>query len=290
MNPRDSRRPVVVFSQIDEVLIERESSRLDDAATLLGQATESDRCAIVLVSTGTRAELELVRQRLRNRHPFVCEHGSAVMVPQRYFEFPIPHARAIAGFDAVEFARGYPHVSDVLDDVTRRLDVEVQTFSQMSIAEVAREAGLGTMQASLAKVREYTERFRVLSDDMTASGRLVRALESAGLHCAPGEAFAYTGTFLDETVGVNTLAGLYRRAWGPVTTIGITETVPDRTLMDAVDLPILVADRAESVDVMDWAAGIANAIRQIGERERRPNVESPSKYGGLRMVRSRGAA
>ena len=137
----------------------------------------------MLCSSRTRAEIEAIQQELEIAHPFVCESGGAVFIPRGYFGFAVPGARDLAGYEAVEFGRPYAEVVQKLHRTAERLAIEIVGFSDMSVEEVARDCHLSLLQARLAKLREYGERFRILDSNELARNRLVRALKANRLRC-----------------------------------------------------------------------------------------------------------
>jgi mannosyl-3-phosphoglycerate phosphatase len=273
--------PIVAFSDIDGVF-ERASDRaLASARDVLAEAQSESGCALplVLCSSRTRAELELFQHKLGLAHPFVCENGGATLVPQGYFGFAVPGARSLPGYEAVEYGGAYADVVQLLRRIARRLHVEISGFSDMSIEAVARVCGMPLLQARLAKLREYDEPFRVLDPDPLASARFVKAAQAMGLRCTTVNAFVHAGTHPDVREGVTLVRSLYRRAFGTVTTLGLTRAMVDANLVPVVDHAVVVHDddvARGAVDVVGWAEAVVDVARQL--RERRINApNAPAK-------------
>ena len=70
-----------------------------------------------------------------------------------------------------------------------RLRIDIVVFSDMSVEDVARECDQPLLQARLAKLREYSERFLVLDSVEKTRKRLFGALKSEGLRCIPLERY-----------------------------------------------------------------------------------------------------
>ena len=106
----------------------------------------------------------------------------------------------------------------------------------MSIEEVAALTGLTVEEARLAKQRDFGEPFLFPGrpDD-----RFLREIEGEKLRWTQGRFFHLMG---DHHKGraVNILRGLYERGKGPVTTIGIGDSLNDLPFLLAVDRPVLV--------------------------------------------------
>ena len=264
-----SRSSIVVFSGVDGVLRSPHTTAFTRAAAALRQLADDDT-ALVLCSGKTRAELEFVQQKLDITHPFICENGGGVIIPNGYFEFDVPNARNIAWCQAVEFGRPYTDVVDILHRTADRLRIAIVAFSDMSIEDVARECQLPLLQARLAKLRECEELFRLIDPSATARSRLFKALDAASLRPREGGRFDRVGAPVDSKAGVNLLTGLYRRSRGDLITVGVTHTTPGDNLLRLVDHAIMAADDNtgdESIDVVDWADAIVDRVRGLREKQ-----------------------
>jgi mannosyl-3-phosphoglycerate phosphatase len=235
-----SNVPLVVFSDLDETLLRPNTSAIDSASRSAVERVRQQGIPIVLCSSRTRAELELIQEDLGIADPFVCENGAAIFVPRGYFGFDVPNARDVAGYNAVEFGKPYDDVVMALRHAAGRLGTHVIGFSDMSVEEVARDCDLPLLQARLAKLREYSELFRILDCDSWGSVRLVRSLKNAGLDCVYRGRFYHLGAVRRETAA-QFLSGLYRRACGPLlTTVGFADSSPALPILHGMDLPLIL--------------------------------------------------
>jgi mannosyl-3-phosphoglycerate phosphatase len=159
----------------------------------------------VFCSTKTRAELELRQLELGISHPFIAENGAAVFVPRGYFGFAVPNATEMVGYEAVLFGRPYAEVVETLRWIAEWQGVDIIGFNDMSVDAVATDCGVSLMQARLAKLREFDEPFRLLTDDPDARHRLFKALRSARLGCTHGTRYHHAGAPVDWRAGVDLL-------------------------------------------------------------------------------------
>ncbi len=261
----------MVFSDVDRVLSAPHSAAFIRAAAVLKQLA-LDNTALVLCSGKTRAEVAFVQQKLDLAHPFICEHGGAVIVPARYFDIAIPNTHRTAGEEIIKFGRAYSEVIEILHRTARRLRIEIVGFSDMSIEEVARECQMSLLEARLAKLREYDEPFRLLDSGASSRSRLFRALDAESLRGREGRPFNHVGAPVDSSLGVQLLSNLYRRARGDVITVAVTDGVPHSMLARLADDVIKVAADdigGESIDIADWADAIVDHVHQRRDRDRR---------------------
>lgn len=110
----------------------------------------------------------------------------------------------------------------------------------MSIEEVAAASGLSRRAASLAKRRDYDEPFRMADSDPAARSRLLLALRDAGVRVLSGGRFDHAIGDADKGRAAAFLRRLYRKAFGPTTTVGLGDALNDAPLLRSVDVPIIV--------------------------------------------------
>ena len=226
-------RPTIVFADIDSLPVALDGSHGNLPGALATLAAE--RIVLVFCSCRTRAEVEGFRQSIGVFHPFVCERGSAVFVPRKYFGEALSNARIVAGYETIEFSLPYAAVVGIVRRTAEQLRIGVRGFSDMSVEQVARDCGGSLLDARLAKLREYGEPFRLLRDDPVAERRLVRALEALGLSCTRHGIFLCASSALGAGAAIGTLRRLYESMSGPVTAALAGQTA-DETVGRCVDL------------------------------------------------------
>lgn len=252
--------PAIVFVDIDSAPSVRRFDRGDRLAGLL-ETLAVRRITLVLCSRRTRAEVESIRQGLGIFHPFVCENGAAAFIPERYFGSELDNTRKVGGYQAVEFGSPYERVVETLRRVADRLGLRVQGFHDMSVDQVSRERGLPLLEARLAKLREYSEPFRLLSANPVAEYRLLKALGAAGLTCITLGPFHHAGTVPGAGTAAAVLAGMYGVAFGAI----VTAVVGDGVLAADIASRVHVRLEAHSGGPADWLDSIVQNIDNIRE-------------------------
>jgi mannosyl-3-phosphoglycerate phosphatase len=261
---------LVVFADIDGVLGDLHGRAFfADAAAAL-QPLRRDDVPIVLCSSRTRAEIEAIQQQLGIRHPFVCESGGAVFIPAGYFGFNVSGVRDLAGYQAVEYGRPYAEVVEILHRTTDRLGIDVVGFRDMSVEEVAQDCQLPLLEARLAKLLEYGERFRLLDSSESMRSRLVRALNATRLRCVSGERYNYVGAAVDASTGVNLLCRLYQYADNAVLTVGVGGRMADDTLLPQLHRRVNLSHDVPPMggfDAIKWAETIVDVAEELRRQE-----------------------
>lgn len=270
------RPQTVVFSPVPDAPLTGQPS--STVAPEVMAAFRDEDITLVFCSHRTRAEIEAVRQTVGVFHPFICENGAAIFVPGGYFGSAMANTRIVSGYQVIEFAKPHAYVVETLRRVSAHMDVDVVTFSDMSVEQIARECDLSLMQARFATRREYDEAIRIVEDDVVARNRLMRGLSTARLICTSRGEFDYVGTVFDAGAAVAALTALYRIVVGGVFTIGIGDCFVNPAVRCRVDLPVglssepgaktarLSTTSAETVpSFMVWAHKIIEIVRNARE-------------------------
>jgi mannosyl-3-phosphoglycerate phosphatase len=234
---------LVVFTDLDGTLLDHETYSCSPAQEAL-DLLERKRIPLILCSSKTRAEIELIQLDLRLRHLFVSENGGAIFMPRAYFPFTPEGARSVEGYGVIEFGAPYWQLVEALHRISAELGIRVVGFSDMSVEEVAQDCKLSPMEARLAKLREYDEPFRILGSSPAARSRLLDALHEAGLRCTRGGRYYHVTGVTDKGLAIRKLKSLYAQSWGNVLTVGLGDSPNDLPLLQEVDIPIVVRNPA----------------------------------------------
>lgn len=240
---RTHRDNLVVFTDLDGTLLDH-ATYAPTSATEALEVLEEREIPIILCSSKTRAEIELLQLDLRLAHPFISENGGAIFLREGYFPFAIPDARRVEGYQVIEFGAPYGRLVEALKTAAGQLGLRVQGFSDMSIEELSQDGGLSPREARLAKMREYDEAFRILDGGPAVRSRLFQILHKAGLRCTRGGRYHHVTGVADKGQAVRRLKEIYQQHRGSVTTIGLGDSLNDLSLLREVDIPIIVRNPA----------------------------------------------
>jgi len=229
-----SRKKTVIVTDLDGSLLDSLTYSYEEARPALERIAR-DNVPLVLCSSKTRAELEVYRRELQNQHPFIVENGGAIFVPEGYFPFPV-EGNLKNGYWVLSLGGGYEDMRRGFIALRERLKIDVRGFGDMSVSEVMSLTGLGRDEARRAMMREYEEPFVFTG---APDERFLQAIEAEGLRWTQGRIFHIMGNY-HKGRAVNILKGLYERARGAVTVIGLGDSLNDLPFLLAVDRPVLI--------------------------------------------------
>ncbi|MDA8100892.1 MAG: HAD-IIB family hydrolase [Nitrospiraceae bacterium] len=230
----------VIFSDLDGTLLDPSTYSFEQASKAL-ELIRKREIPLVLVSSKTRAEIEVWRARLGNQHPFISENGGGIFVPKGYFPFPLEGIPR-EGYDVISLGTPYESIRRRFADLRLRLGAAVRGFGDMTAEEVMVLTNLPREEAVLARQREFSEPFvfEAGADDL-----FLREIEGAGLRWTRGRFFHIMG---DHHKGraVTMLSRLYARRFGSLTTVGMGDNLNDLPFLLVVDRPVLVRKPPEA--------------------------------------------
>lgn len=230
----------VIFTDLDGTLLDHHSYSWAAAAEAL-EEIERRRVPLVFVTSKTRAEVEVLRQKLGNAHPFVTENGGGLFIPNGYFNQPMNGSTRAGHYHCFALGKPYSEVVAALEEVSRETGAEVAGFHDMSVREVAENTGLSPRQAELAREREFDEPFFFAGASEAAIDRFVELAGQRGFQVTRGGRFWHLFSGSDKGKAVRQLIGLYRKAMqGRVRTVGLGNSANDIPLLTAVDQAVLM--------------------------------------------------
>ncbi len=224
----------VVFSDLDGTLLQPQTYSFERAKPALELLRRSN-IPLILCSSKTRAEMEIYRRRIKNRHPFIPENGGAIFIPTGYFQFPV-NGELRNGYFVITLGASYRTIRTAFSAVRKKLFARVKGFGDMSIDEVCRLTGLSPRDADLAKKREFDEPFIFLEEPDRSFFAEIR---NRGLSWTRGNMYHILGNS-DKGTAITVLKEFYQNEYGRIVTIGLGDSLNDLPMLQQVDLPVLI--------------------------------------------------
>jgi len=230
----------LIFTDLDGTLLDPQTYTWSPAQEAL-EEIERLGVPLILVTSKTRAEVELLRRKLGHGHPFITENGGGIFIPQGYFNLRLEGATRAGRYQCIALARPYGEVTAALDEIAEEAGASVVGFHQMRVREIAQNTGLSLKQAELAKQREFDEPFFFAGNGEAATQAFERLARHRGFELAHGGRFWHLFAGSDKGRAVRQLIKLYRQAEHKrFRAIGLGDSENDLPLLAAVDHPILI--------------------------------------------------
>jgi len=256
----------VVFTDLDGTLLDHETYAWDAAVPAL-EACRAKGTPVVLVSSKTRAEMDILRRRLSLETPFVSENGGGIFFPRETFVEP-PFGSVSAGDPAsvlqsvedshVPTDRGlwelslgvpYPRLIKALGEIRNELGWDIRGFSDMEIDEISRLTGLALKEARLAAMREYDEPFILRGDPPADITPLFGAAQEQGLLITKGGRFFHLQGKNDKAKALDVIAAYYQKHHHHVRAVALGDSPNDFSMLERADIPVLIRSRRTFPDL-----------------------------------------
>jgi mannosyl-3-phosphoglycerate phosphatase len=230
----------LIFTDLDATLLDHQTYDWSAAAEALAEI-DRRRIPLVLVTSKTRGEVELLRRKLGHSHPFITENGGGIFIPDGYFNLHLEGAARTGRYFCVAIAQPYAEVAAALDELAAEMRVEVVGFHHLRPREIAQNSGLSLKQAELARQREFDEPFFFAGASEDAIQSFEKAARRRGFTILRGGRFWHISAGSDKGRAIRHLIKLYREAeHARFRTIALGDSPTDIPMLAAVDRPVLL--------------------------------------------------
>ncbi|MEM9137610.1 MAG: HAD-IIB family hydrolase [Cyanobacteria bacterium P01_F01_bin.42] len=261
----------ICFTDLDGTLLNHDDYRYDAAVPTL-QKLQRAGIPIIINTSKTRAEVVELRQALGLTDPFVVENGSGIFLERNDNRFDLSVSSTVNGFQTVRLGLSYEQAQTALQRLSRDLGALLRGFASMTEAELVEATHLPIADLNRACDREFSEPF------VRPANIAVEALEHWAAQnqyqILVGNRFCHMlGVEAGKGKAVHRLRSAFRTAES-VTTIGLGDSPNDLSMLEAVDVPIVIpgvngphpqlANRgwtiAPTTGCQGWAAAMESVI------------------------------
>ena len=229
----------VIFTDIDGTMLDSYFPDLKKMKKLV-KNTLQNGIHLVLCSSKTELEQNIIRSNIDLHEPFIVENGGATIIPAGYFKKTnIIHLKKFKENFIIETGGSVYKIRSLLKKIRTKHDINFIGVSDLSLAELSKITGLPPDYAKRMMNRKYSETIVQMNNkDIT---KFTNIVEKAGLKMIPG------GQYFDITLGnnkgtaVKTLIDIFCKEYqNNVTFFGIGDSKNDESMLSLMDLPILV--------------------------------------------------
>ena len=256
---------ILLFTDLDGTLLNHTDYSWSEAEPALQRLRALD-VPVVLVSSKTRAEIEILQHEMGLEEPFVVENGGGIFVPERYEELEIPDSTIASPYRLRVLGRSYFEIRSFVENYRDRFSME--GFGDMGVDRIVELTGLPRDQARLAERREFTEPF--LLEDESHLAELCGVAATEQLAITTGGRFHHLmGDGQDKGRAVRVVTEIFRSNWeGDLVTIGLGDSLNDLPMLEEVDHPVVIPGVSRELQsAMGERATIAGAAGCRGWNE-----------------------
>ena len=284
----------LVFSDLDGTLLDHNTYEWEEATPAL-ELCRTRGVPVILVSSKTRAEMDVLRRRLSLFAPFISENGGGIFFPGETSKDPPSGSSGadIPGFssgDATGFSTcrekglwklslgvSYHRLIKAFQEIRNELGWNMKGFSDMGVKEISRLTGLDKDGVRLATRREYDEPFIIEGEEPTDLAPLMRAAEQRGLLITSGGRFYHLQGKNDKAKGVELITEWYKKYHRDILTVALGDSPNDFGMLERADFPVLIRSQRSFPDLIKriprlritddtgpkgWNSAVINILRE----------------------------
>ena len=234
----------LIFTDLDGTLLDHVTYEWKEALPALNRCKES-HIPVILASSKTRAEIDLLRRKLSLTAPFISENGGGIFFPGKTFEEPPQGASFDKGLWRWSLGLPYGQLVKGIREIREELGWSIKGFSDMSTDEISRLTGLDEETSKLAAQREYDEPFIILEGQLLDEDVLIEAAGRRGLTVTRGGRFYHLHGDNDKGRSMAKIISWYKRFHGEVITIVLGDSQNDFPMLKLADYPVVVRGKRD---------------------------------------------
>jgi mannosyl-3-phosphoglycerate phosphatase len=230
---------VIIVSDLDGSLLDHNSYQFNAACPALKKIKQNN-IPLILNSSKTATEMMIIREALKNNHPFVVENGAGIYLPTDSESYEI-----------IKFGQEREEILSKLNQIKENLSVSYIGFDDMSVEELMSCTGLDKKQAESAKQRDFSEPL-LWQDDDDKWTLFCQELNNNELAYAKGGRFISVSTDVDKGQSISWLRNYYKEQLNltPII-VALGDSENDKQMLENAEFPVLIKSPAHEFPEVD---------------------------------------
>ncbi len=255
-------RKFVIFTDVDGTLIDSERYSWKDASQAVSLIRKR-KIPLVLCSSKTKREIEVLRKEIKNKNPFIVENGSAIFIPKNYFDFDFDYSYKKGRYYVIQLGEKYNRIIKALWKIKKLKGIKVSGFKDMSVKDLSKDCGLTIKKARLAKKREFSEPFILKRGNIED---IKKAMNKMGLTYMKGRRYHYIMGDCDKGEATKILIGLFKRKYKNIVSVALGDSFSDLPMLKSTDIAIIVKMQKDKYDSKLLKYGFLKKAKGIGPK------------------------
>jgi len=227
----------LIFTDLDGTFLNHHNYSFVESFEAL-QIIKKAEIPLIFTTSKTKAEVELLQQKVGLSAPFIVENGAALFLPSDYQNFDLSMLDSYEDKKIMAFGQPYKKVLEFYR--LYKEEFGMVGFSDMSDSQIVALTGLSSSDVLLSRQREFTEPF--ILNDISKLDELQRLAPCYELKVTQGGRFYHLmGEMQDKGVAVMETIALFEKLYGSeIRSIALGDSENDIVMLEHVTVPIAI--------------------------------------------------
>ncbi|MBU1668882.1 HAD-IIB family hydrolase [bacterium] len=238
----------LIFTDLDGTFLNHHNYSFEESFEAL-QRVKVHEIPLIFTTSKTKAEVELLQQKVGISEPFIVENGAALFIPSDYHNFDLSLLESYEDKKIMAFGKPYKKVLEFYN--LYKDEFGMVGFSDMPDSQITELTGLSTAEVFLARQREFTEPF--ILKDVSKFEELEKLTLCYELKVTKGGRFYHLmGEMQDKGIAVMETVALFEKLYGSkIKSIALGDSQNDLAMLERVMVPIAIQNHKGEYVGMD---------------------------------------